>query len=285
MLGKGANGEAWLAFKRDYISQEPDFSDKYVIKKVPLGNQPVLSKSDKLREIQLLAMIRHPYIVTYDDCWIEDGTLFVVMEFAGGGTMEKYCDKGTPVIPLQLLYDSFVQAMLAVAYLHERSIVHRDLKPANVFVLDDNSVKLGDLGEGWITHGDQKGSAQERWANAPAQKGQIVGTPYYLAPECWMGTSTDLDKADVWAMGVLLYELCTKSRPFVGRSVQHLAVNACKQDVPFPSGETPGTLKGYPDDALEEVVKLMLEKKPERRPTCREVLACSCIANALLMCR
>ncbi|MFN9904488.1 MAG: hypothetical protein ACK55Z_38080, partial [bacterium] len=67
MLGKGANGEAWLAFKRDYISQEPDFSDKYVIKKVPMGTQPVLSKSDKLREIQLLAMIRHPYIVTYDD--------------------------------------------------------------------------------------------------------------------------------------------------------------------------------------------------------------------------
>jgi serine/threonine protein kinase len=254
LLGAGANGEAYLAFRRDYITQEPDKSETYVIKKVPIGKEPVLSKSAKLRETQLLAMIKHPYIVTYEDCFIEDGNLFVVMEFAGGGTMEKYCDPGTPVIPLQLLYDTFVQCMLAVAYLHERKIVHRDLKPANVFVLEDKSVKLGDLGEGWAR---DTGNAQERyvmppsgrlacwcwpwalvfwyeghvhphthlstalakhtrrWQNDPAQQGTIVGTPYYLAPECWRGDSTDLDKADVWAMGVLLYELCGKSCPLL----------------------------------------------------------------------
>ncbi len=65
--------------------------------------------------------------------------------------------------------------MLAVAYLHERSIVHRDLKPANVFVLADTSIKLGDLGEGWVK-GTAVGDAQERWANDPAQQGNIVGT-------------------------------------------------------------------------------------------------------------
>ena len=65
-----------------------------MIKKVPIGKEPVMSKSAKLRETQLLAMIRHPYIVTYDDCWIEEGILYVVMEFAGGGTMEKYCNPG-----------------------------------------------------------------------------------------------------------------------------------------------------------------------------------------------
>ena len=68
-LGEGANGAAFLAFRRDYLTEKPDPSETFVIKKVPLGKEPVTSKSAKLRETQLLAMIRHPYIVTYEDCF------------------------------------------------------------------------------------------------------------------------------------------------------------------------------------------------------------------------
>lgn len=68
LLGKGANGEAFLARRRDYISQEVDTSSLYVIKKVFIGDETVLEKSTKLRETQLLAMIRHPYIVQVPSC-------------------------------------------------------------------------------------------------------------------------------------------------------------------------------------------------------------------------
>ena len=282
-LGEGANGAAFLAFRRDYLTEKPDPSETFVIKKVPLGKEPVTSKSAKLRETQLLAMIRHPYIVTYEDCFLEDGFLFVIMEFAGGGTMEKYCDAGTPPVPLELVYDSFVQCLLAVEYLHGHRIVHRDLKPANVFVLPDNSVKLGDLGEGWL-RGDSadSGDVQERWASDPAQQGSIVGTPFYLAPECWRGDCADLDLADVWALGVLLYELCGKSRPFLGKSIHALALTVCKDPLRPPPGTGRGTLRGYPDDKLGAVVERMLDKDPAQRYTCQQLLAMPCLAEAVV---
>jgi len=278
LLGKGANGEAYLAYRLDYITQEPDRSETYVIKKVPIGRETVLSKSAKLRETQLLAMIKHPYTVTYEDCFIEDGNLYVVMEFAGGGTMERYCDPGTPLISRTLLYDTFVQCVLAVGYLHARKIVHRDLKPANVFVLEDQSVKLGDLGEGWLRDTDK---AKERWQDDPAQQGTIVGTPYYLAPECWRGDCTDLDKADVWALGVLLYELCGKSRPFLAKNIHALAMVICKDEVQPPAGKGKGTLKGYPDADLEQAVHRMLDKDATTRYTCQQVLEMPCFAESV----
>ncbi len=84
---------------------------------VPLGDAKVLDKSAKLRETQLLAMIRHPYIVAYEESYVEDGHLFVVMEFAGGGTMERYTDPafpGGPTTPsLDLIKNLFVQLVLA----------------------------------------------------------------------------------------------------------------------------------------------------------------------------
>ena len=87
-------------------------------KQIPLGDgEPILDKSAKLRETQLLAMIRHPYIVAYEESYVEEGYLYVVMEYAGGGTMERYTDAafpGGPTIPsLDTIKSLFVQLVLA----------------------------------------------------------------------------------------------------------------------------------------------------------------------------
>lgn len=154
LLGKGANGEAYEAFRRDVLTGEPDYEAAYAIKKVGLsalpslcssspeshsprrrtdfggasedpstkkdpspsyrplttsaspnqvfiGDEGVMAKSTKLRETQLLAMIRHPYIVQYEDSFVEDGSLFVAMEFAGAGTLERYTGRSRSLPSLQ----------------------------------------------------------------------------------------------------------------------------------------------------------------------------------------
>eukprot|EP00282_Hemiselmis_andersenii_P035991 CAMPEP_0169435286 /NCGR_PEP_ID=MMETSP1042-20121227/4982_1 /TAXON_ID=464988 /ORGANISM="Hemiselmis andersenii, Strain CCMP1180" /LENGTH=365 /DNA_ID=CAMNT_0009545919 /DNA_START=131 /DNA_END=1225 /DNA_ORIENTATION=- len=268
LLGAGANGEAYLAFRKDYVSGEADTSQTYVIKKVFIGDETVIEKSAKLRETQLLAMVRHPYIVQYEDSFVEDGHLFVAMEFAGGGTLERYtepdqCKK--PAHP-QVTRSLFVQVLLGVGYLHARHIVHRDLKPANVFLRDDGCVKLGDLGEGWLRGAEEDDlDPAQRWENDPQQKGQIVGTPYYLSPEGWMGQAAGVaDKADVWALGVTLYEMCCVKRPFEAKNVMQLASRICTAP--------PAPLRKGVDQGLSGVIDLMLEKDPNKRPSVDQVL-------------
>ncbi|KAJ1490366.1 kinase-like domain-containing protein, partial [Baffinella frigidus] len=263
VLGSGANGTAYLAFRRDYITGQADKEHKYVIKKVFIGSETVLAKSAKLRETQLLAMIRHPYIVTYEDCFIEDGHLFVAMEFAGGGTMEKFTDPGAALADLATVRELFAMCLQGIDYLHRKNIVHRDMKPANVFIREDGCVKLGDLGEGWLRD-TAKIDPNARWEDDPSQKGQLIGTPYYLAPECWMGKSTNPDKADTWALGVMLYELLSRARPFMAKSIHQLASRICMSPwTPLPPGC---------DAPLQEVITLLLDKDQDARLTAAQVL-------------
>lgn len=146
----------------------------------------------------------------------------------------------------------FAQLLLALQHLHQRKILHRDIKTKNVFVTKENKIKLGDFGLSKMLDASTSYTAS------------AVGTPYYLSPELCEGKSYN-NKSDVWALGCLLYELCTFKHAFDATSLPALVMCIIK-------GEIEPITQPY-SVALLEAIQLCLRKDPERRPSVDELLA------------
>ena len=163
------------------------------------------------REAELLASLNHPNIATIYG--VEDRAL--VMELVEG-------EPPQGPMPFNLAWKIASQIADALEYAHDKGIVHRDLKPGNVKVSTDGAVKLLDFGLAKaFTESSTQGADQEQLTTLtiePTQVGVIQGTPAYMAPEQAQGKTVD-KRADIWAFGVMLYELLTGQRLFQGNSV------------------------------------------------------------------
>ena len=173
-----------------------------------------------LREARLAALVGHERIATVYEVGEHEGTPFVAMELVRGATLRSSMRHG-PVAPFYVLKRA-VEIAEALAELHEHDVIHRDLKPENVMLSDRGRVKLLDFGlarqhplrvDGRGDHAGM-GSAAE---SAPA----LSGTPGYMAPERFEGRRLD-PRVDVFALGVILYELVTGMQPFQGASFSEL---------------------------------------------------------------
>ncbi|MBX3274810.1 MAG: serine/threonine protein kinase [Sandaracinaceae bacterium] len=160
------------------------------------------------REARVLKKLSHPNIVEISEFGMEDGRTFIAMELLEGQTLEERLEE-SPLEPQEALriYEPILEA-LAVA--HEHDVVHRDLKPANVFLEKNGGVKLLDFGLAKMLSIDETASED----GTLTRKGRIVGTPAYMAPEQITGVFIDV-RADVYALGVMLYELLADRRPFL----------------------------------------------------------------------
>ncbi|HJL16399.1 MAG TPA: serine/threonine-protein kinase [Sandaracinaceae bacterium LLY-WYZ-13_1] len=159
------------------------------------------------REASVLGKLSHPNIVAITDFGRVEGRTFIAMELLEGETLEDSLERA-PIEPTDALalYEPVLEA-LADAHRHE--VVHRDLKPANVFLLDDGTVKLLDFGLAKMLSIEETVEGETL-----TRKGRIVGTPAYMAPEQITGVFIDV-RADVYALGVMLYELLADRRPFL----------------------------------------------------------------------
>jgi NIMA (never in mitosis gene a)-related kinase len=152
----------------------------------------------------------------------------------------------------KLIWKYLVQMLLGLRYIHSLKILHRDMKTINVFLTDNGEVRIGDLGVAKVAQ-DQSMFAQT-----------VVGTPYYLSPELCEERPYN-EKSDVWALGCIVYEMCTKSHPFKATNQGALALKIIKgMYQPIPSS--------YSAD-LAQVLALMLTKDYWRRPTTGQLLA------------
>jgi ABC-type transport system substrate-binding protein/DNA-binding SARP family transcriptional activator len=197
-----------------------------------------------LREAQMIAHFNHPHIVSVHDIGEVNGAPCVVMEWIGGGTLGDHRPANmSSVIAIAQ------QICAALEHAHAQGIIHRDLKPVNVMLTAEGSVKLTDFG---LAHSVSAPQA--------TQEMMIVGTVFYMAPEQALGKRID-GRADLYALGVMLYELVAGRLPF--EADDPLAVISQHMHAPVVP---PSTYNEQVEPALEALILRLLSKQPEDRP-------------------
>ena len=208
-------------------------------------------------EAQAVARLQHPNIVQVYEVGEHDGKPFFSMEFCPGGALDKKLSEA-PLSPAEAA--RLVETLAgAVQLAHSRNIVHRDLKPANILLTADGAPKITDFGLAKALDAD----------GAQTTTGAIMGTPRYMAPEQASGKTHSVGPAaDVYALGVILYECLTGRPPFQGDSVLETLEQVRTRE--------PASLRqlrrGTPRD-LETICLKCLRKEPERRYASAEALA------------
>lgn len=190
----------------------------YVVKVIDTSKIPKNSALEALMEIDLLASITDcNFIVGYVDSFIENTEINIVMDYCQHGDLCTYIRKqnGKPFVE-NFVWKVFIHICLGLHYLHSRDIIHRDLKSLNVFLTKDNSAKIGDLGASRRL--DANGQIINQFPEAENVK---VGTPFYLAPEIWQDKPCS-KKSDIWALGVLLYEIVAQHFPWEAEEIAEL---------------------------------------------------------------
>ncbi|XP_061473994.1 serine/threonine-protein kinase Nek4 isoform X2 [Rhineura floridana] len=245
-VGKGSYGEVSLVRHRHDNKQ-------YVIKRLNLKHASSRERKSAEQEAQLLSQLKHPNIVTYRESWEgEDGLLYIVMGFCEGGDLyHKLKEQKGKLLPESQVVEWFVQIAMALQYLHEKHILHRDLKTQNVFLTRSNIIKVGDLGIARVLE------------NQYDMASTLIGTPYYMSPELFSNKLYNY-KSDVWALGCCAYEMATLKHAFNAKDMNSLVYRIIE-------GKLPPMPKDY-SIQLKELIRTMLSKKPEERPSVRSIL-------------
>ncbi len=255
LLGQGGMGAVFRA-------RHTMLGDQVAIKVMPSG----ISKSSDyqrrfLREAKTARQFSHPNVVAVHDLrTTQDGMFYMVLEYVNGHTLNDELKKRRKFSPKEAV-DILNPIGDALTMAHSLGIIHRDLKPDNIMIgkTKDGSmlVKLLDLGIAKVKSVD---------ATALTATGQILGTPHYMSPEQWNSDEID-GRADIYSLGIILYELVAGVRPFSGKTIQKLAYEH--------SVTTPSLLCKIVSSVSEEfskVVEKAIEKDPDKRPNgCQEL--------------
>ena len=226
----------------------------YALKKVKLMNLSEKEKLNSLNEVRILASIKSNFVISYKEAFFDekDNTLGIIMEYADNGDLyQKILEykKKKLYIEEDEIWRIFIQIVKGLKALHDLKILHRDIKSANVFLFKDGSAKLGDLNVSKVA---KKGLGYTQ-----------TGTPYYASPEVWKDLSYD-NKSDIWSLGCVLYEIITLFPPFRAQNMETLFKKVIKGDI-----------NRIPDKYSYDlfiIVQLLIQVKPEKRPSCDEIL-------------
>lgn len=247
-LGRGSFGEV---FK---VRRHAD-GLLYVLKKIRLGDLSRSEQEAAIKEVHIMASLSSPHVVRYYDSFIdEESALCIVMELCDRGDLARTIKKTAAAgasLPEPRVWRIFLQITLGLAYLHARRTLHRDLKSANVFLCAEDVVKIGDLGVARVL------GTESFYART------CVGTPYYLSPELIQGNPYN-DRSDVWALGCILYELCTGRHAFDANNQGTLILKIIQ-----------GTYPAIPDsysDLLASLVDALLTRDSSSRPSAMDIL-------------
>ena len=199
------------------------------------------------REAQAAANLNHPNIVAIYDWGQEDGTYFIVMEYVEGRSLRDLIRSEAPLDPNQAA-EITAEIASALGFAHRNGVVHRDVKPGNVLLTRTGTVKVTDFG-----------IARAGASDGLTQTGSVMGTATYFSPEQAQGLPVD-GRSDVYALGVVLYEMVTGVAPFTGDSPVSVAYKHVREDVVLPTERNPD----LPPD-LERIILTALAKPPENR--------------------
>ena len=250
LLGEGSFGKA-------YLCQNIQDNSQCVIKQIVLDNLDDQEKQETLNEVIILKKLDHSNIIKFIDAFTKtkpNNTLNIVQEYADAGDLnkkiQKHREKKSPLTEKEIV-NYLTQICLALNHIHKKKIIHRDLKSGNIFLTKSGLVKLGDFG---IAKG-----FKNTWEKAQTK----VGTPYYLSPEIINSKPYD-SKSDIWALGVLLYEMMTFRMPFNAKSLASLSLKILKGFYQAPP-------TSYSKELID-LVKKCLNLDPKKRPSAENIL-------------
>ena len=257
LLGQGSFGKAYLA--------KSDNDDKdYVIKQMIMEDMTDEEKRETFNEAIVLKKLDHPNIIKFKEVFRQrkpKDILNIVTEFADGGDLaQKIEQQKKKPFPESQILDYITQICLALQHVHKKKIIHRDLKSGNVFLMKSGIIKLGDFGIAKVLK------------STLSKAISTVGTPYYLSPEIINKQPYD-SKIDIWALGVLLYELMTFKMPFNAVSLPLLSIKINK-----------GTYHPPPSiysSELRDLLKRCLTVNPNNRPSIDDILKLPLIKNRI----
>jgi serine/threonine protein kinase len=253
-LGRGGMGEVFRAF-------DTRLGRPVAVKLMASGGERSSAVQRFLREARAASALNHPNIVTIHDVGeTDDGQHYIVQEFIEGRTLRSLLrDAMAPATVI----DIGRQVARALSAAHAAGIVHRDVKPENIMVRADGYVKVLDFGLARIDHSNV--SEEVTRASLDTAVGTVIGTTFYLSPEGVQALVAG-PPADVFALGIVLYELLAGRRPFMASTnVGVLAAILAEEPVPL------SRVSAAIPVGLDELVQRMLVKDPERRPTAAEV--------------
>jgi serine/threonine protein kinase len=245
-IGKGAMGVVYLA-------RDPLIGRLVALKTFRIGYSIKDAELDQfrarfIREAQSAGILSHPNIVTIHDVVerSDEGLAFIAMEYVRGTNLKTVLQQDRrPTLPY--VSDIVGQIGAGLDYAHSCKVVHRDIKPANILITADNRVKITDFG---IARLDTSNLTQE---------GQLLGTPNYMSPEQILGREVD-HRADIFALGVVLYEMVTRHKPFQGENLTVVSHRIVYDHFTPP--------QAYVDDlpaGIDKIISRALEKDPARR--------------------
>ncbi len=239
-IGRGAMG---VVFK----GHDPLIGRLVAVKTITAGvaeNPALLERF--YREARAAGGLQHPNIVTIYELAESGGAPFIAMEYLEGESLEKIIAR-KPTLPLAIRLGYVLQTCRALDYAHRRGVIHRDVKPANIVVTRDGVVKVVDFGIARLTSSSQ------------TQTGALLGTLAYMSPEQLRGQHAGA-RADIWALGVVLYELIAHQRPFTGDNHGALLMSILQK-------EPPSIRQAVPECpvALERVLLKSLRKNDQER--------------------
>ena len=244
-LGKGAMGVVYLA-------QDPLIQRQLAIKTFRMAYSAKEKEVQQfrerfLREAQAIGQLSHPNIVTVHDVGQEEDEYFIAMEYIKGINLKAKMQAVEERLALDFVIDVTAQIAEGLACAHEKGIVHRDVKPANIIITQTGRVKITDFGIARIEQSNL------------TVAGQLLGTPNYMAPEQIQGKPVDA-RTDIFSLGVLLYEMLTRKKPFAGENLTQVSHRIVYDDFTSPSE--------YVETLPQELLRVLdraLEKDPDER--------------------
>ena len=253
-IGRGSMGVVYLGY-------DP-FADEEVAIKVAnlnaMKDGPEHARSRKLffNEAKVAGMLKHQNIVQVRDAGVDDDNWYIVMEYIAGDRTLRDHSKPENLMPIEDVVRTIFKCAKALDHAHRNGVVHRDVKPRNILLTPDGDVKVGDFGIALITRLD----------STETQVDGYMGSPLYMAPE-QIRMETVTNQADIWSLGVVMYELLTGKHPFAATSLPSIIHQITTQPYP-PVSEMRATVPKI----LGHVVDRMLTKDPAHRyKTCLDV--------------
>ncbi len=249
ILGKAGEGGMGVVWRARQHSLDREVAIKVLRGEFASNPEEV---ADFLREARAVAALKHPGLVPAYDVGEHDGSAYFVMEYVPGKTLGAKLKHGGKLGQKQALAIACEVADALLYARHEASIIHRDIKPDNIIIEPDGTARITDLGLASIVDGHS--------ANSQQTKGEIVGTPNYMAPEQAQGAH-DVDcHADMYALGATLYHMVTGQMPFAELSTNDTLTAQITKTIPDPRTLNPAVTPG----CAALICRLMMKKPSDR---------------------